>query len=91
MPMLLRSLRTSAGLTQFDLAVKAGVTEATIRRIEAGRHGPHLGTRERIAEALRVSVEQIDWPERVRSTVRNDIRGAAPIGVRSGSPDHEGE
>lgn len=89
--MHLRSLRQAAGLTQFGLAVRAGVTERTISRIELGAHGPNEATRVRIADALGVSVEEIDWPERVRSTVRNDIRGGALIGVRGASPDREGE
>ena len=89
--MLLRALRIDAGLTQFGLAVRAGVTEKTVARIENGSHGPNAQTRERIASALGMSITDISWPERVRrSTTGNDIRGAALIGVRGDSPDHQG-
>ena len=86
--MLLRALRIDAGLTQFGLAVRAGVTEKTVARIESGSHGPNAQTRERIASALGVGITDISWPE--RSTAGNDIRGAALIGVRGDSPDHQG-
>lgn len=89
--MLLRSLRTSAGLTQFKLAARAGVTERTVSRIEAGQHGPNARTRQLIAAALGVEEHRITWPERgVRSTAGNDTRGGAFVGASSASPDLEG-
>ncbi|WP_405392448.1 helix-turn-helix domain-containing protein [Streptomyces sp. NBC_01102] len=50
---LLRQLRKQAGLTQFQLAERAGLGESTVRRIETDRPFDHrLGTINRIADAL---------------------------------------
>lgn len=58
----LRQLREAAGLTQFELAVKSGVTPATIGHIETGHvASPRHDTAARIATALGVRPEEI-WP-----------------------------
>ncbi|MFF3127396.1 helix-turn-helix domain-containing protein [Streptomyces sp. NPDC057908] len=50
---LVRQLRKQAGLTQFQLAERAGLGESTVRRIETDRPFDHrLGTINRIADAL---------------------------------------
>lgn len=47
--------RTDAGLTQEELALKAGVSRATVARIEAGHHTSTAKLSE-IAEALGMSL-----------------------------------
>jgi transcriptional regulator with XRE-family HTH domain len=62
----LRRLRLSRGLTQADLARRAGVTVETVARIERGVRkrvsanlNPSLGTLEMLAKALRVELREL--------------------------------
>jgi transcriptional regulator with XRE-family HTH domain len=60
----LRRLRTDMGLTQAQLAEKAGVNQATISKIEKGSANFTADMAEKIARALGVSeVELFDLPE----------------------------
>ncbi len=43
------ALRDSKGLTQPDFALKVGVSERTVRNIEAGRHAPRTTDLDNIA------------------------------------------
>ena len=52
----LREARSEAGLTQDELAKKAGVTDATISALEAGKSAARSNTRRRIEKALGVPV-----------------------------------
>lgn len=61
-------LRRQAGLTQFQLAVKSGLSDKCIARIERGRSNPTTDTLFRLATALGVSVA--------------DLLGQAPKGRR---------
>jgi DNA-binding XRE family transcriptional regulator len=45
--------RKAAGWTQAELAVRAGVRQETISRIETGKHSPGLKTMAKIDRALR--------------------------------------
>lgn len=57
---VVRRLREARFLSQEELAAKAGVSEATIRRIEDGRtERSHRPTLRSIAEALGVDVSEI--------------------------------
>lgn len=58
---LLRARRL-AGLTQQELAAKAGVSPNVIGRIERGGIDPHLTTLTALAEALGVSVAVLVEP-----------------------------
>jgi predicted transcriptional regulator len=64
-PEELRILRKRAGLTQAELAKRAGVSQSLIARLEAGTVNPRLSTLTKIYNALReymeeeVSVEQV--------------------------------
>ena len=58
--MRLRRLRRAKGWTQVDLAKKAGVTQAFISQLEAGKKGsPRVVPLMRIARALGVTVEKL--------------------------------
>jgi transcriptional regulator with XRE-family HTH domain len=49
-----KRLREQRGLTQEELAARAGVTRSYLARLETGRHEPTLTMLERLAKALRV-------------------------------------
>lgn len=50
---MIRDMRTDAGLTQAQLAERAGMTQPEISRLEAGlgKHGPGIETLQRLAIA----------------------------------------
>ena len=52
----LQRLRTRRGLTQEQLAVKAGLVRVYVTKLEQGGHDPTLTMLVRLAKALRVSV-----------------------------------
>lgn len=52
----IRSIRMQRGLTQRQLAAKAGMTPSSINRVEAGLHSVGLDVLNRIAGALGASV-----------------------------------
>lgn len=54
--------RARLGLTQADLAHRAGITDGCVSRIEAGRVEPWAVTKVRIADALSVTVEDVFPP-----------------------------
>lgn len=49
---VLRAEREAAGLSHADLAARAGVSAATLARVERGTHTPSLDTVERVLAAL---------------------------------------
>lgn len=57
----LREVRERRTLSLSDLAQLSHVDRMTIHRIEQGRHSPFPRTRRRLAEALRIAVDRIDW------------------------------
>ena len=59
-------LRRAAGLTQQELALKAGVSSLVIGKIERGEVDPRLATLTAIADALGVTV--VDLLEDSRRT-----------------------
>jgi transcriptional regulator with XRE-family HTH domain len=48
----LRHARRAAGLSQAELADRAGVGAATVARLEAGNMDPRVSTLEKLARAL---------------------------------------
>lgn len=52
----LRAIRESAGLTQRELAKRAGVTNATVSLIEQEAHAPSLASLHRILSAIPISI-----------------------------------
>jgi transcriptional regulator with XRE-family HTH domain len=55
----LRSLRTARGLTQTRLAELLGMPARSYNRWERGGHVPHLAMAIKIAEILRVSLDEL--------------------------------
>jgi len=55
----LQRLRTCRGLTQEQLAVKAGLVRVYVTKLEQGEHDPTLTMLVRLAKALRVSVTEL--------------------------------
>jgi DNA-binding XRE family transcriptional regulator len=58
----LEQARRSAGMTQRDLAAKAGVSAQTVVRAEGGE-SPRVATMRVLAWALGVTVAEL-WPDR---------------------------
>jgi len=55
----LKKLREKRALSLTDLAEKSGVNRITIHRIETGKQKPMPRTIRKLAEALRVEVEEL--------------------------------
>lgn len=55
----IRNARERAGLTQLELAVAAGLTPATVCRLERAKQTPHLDTIQRLAIALGVKPAEL--------------------------------
>ncbi len=51
-PSIIRKIRKELGITQEELAKKAGVTQAYIAKLESGKVDPRLSTFNRILQAL---------------------------------------
>ncbi len=56
----IRELRAAQGLTQTELAQKAGIPQSHVSRLENAEHSPTHLTLEKIARALGVEVGMID-------------------------------
>jgi DNA-binding XRE family transcriptional regulator len=56
----IRNAREAAGLTQQQLAEKAGLRQSHISRLENGEHSPNHITLEKIAHALGKSIGDLD-------------------------------
>ena len=71
----LRRHRTERGMTQEDLAEKAGVTRQTIISIERGRYSPSIELALRLGRIFGVPVEtlfELDEPGRPAREKRRD-------------------
>ena len=51
-----KTLREKRGLTQAELAKRAGVTLGYIGKLETGHYDPQLSTLKKLAKALKVTV-----------------------------------
>jgi transcriptional regulator with XRE-family HTH domain len=58
----LRELRDSAFLTQRELAERAGLTQASVARLETGKHRARPTTARRLAAALGVEPKELVAP-----------------------------
>jgi len=61
---MLRMARRRAGLTQRELARRAGVPQPTISRIERGQVSPSLATLGPLIEACGMQLEVVELPGR---------------------------
>ena len=57
----LRAWRTNQGLSQSEVERRTGLAHNAISRIETGEVAPKLATLERIADALGISIEQLQF------------------------------
>jgi transcriptional regulator with XRE-family HTH domain len=57
--MKIKRLRAAREMTQAVLAKKAGLTQVHIARLESGKHDPTLGTLQKLAKALKVTVGEL--------------------------------
>lgn len=55
----IKELRTKLGLTQEELAVKAGVRRETIVFLEQGKYNPSLGLAYKVAKILKTKIEDL--------------------------------
>jgi len=56
-----RAWRTNQGLSQSEVERRTGLAHNAISRIETGEVSPKLATLERIADALGISIEQLQF------------------------------
>jgi transcriptional regulator with XRE-family HTH domain len=74
---LVRHARTRSGLTQRELAARAGTTQSVVGRLEAGVGSPRLDTLERLLGAAgfraKVELEPIPPEDSVIAAFKNDI------------------
>jgi transcriptional regulator with XRE-family HTH domain len=54
-----KRLRAARGMTQEQLAAKAGISRTYLARLETARHDPTLSMLEKLAKALRVTVGRL--------------------------------
>jgi predicted nucleotidyltransferase/DNA-binding XRE family transcriptional regulator len=80
---VLRSARKAAGLTQAELARRAGVTQSVISAYEAGRREPSVATLSRLVDAAGATLRLPATPrgELVRRNQQRMRRAAARHGV----------
>lgn len=77
----IRAARSSKGMSQADLAVKASVSLPLISNIELGKTRMHLDTFIKVAEALQVSTDHLlraDVPE-VKTIYQSELADIYPI------------
>jgi predicted transcriptional regulator len=76
---VLRQARRRAGLTQRDLAEKAGVPQSVVARIESGAVVPRVDTLDRLLEACGEGLESLPRPGRgVDRTVARNLLALDP-------------
>lgn len=69
-------LRQELGISQMALAVKVGASLSAIQATEYGWTEPKVGMAQRIAAALGVTVEDIEWLDNPRPRGKETPRAA---------------
>ena len=82
--MELRIIRAFTGWTQRRLGMEAEISQTRVHEIEKGYYVPSDEEKIRIAAALNVSVEDIDWPK--KTPAESNRNGATPTGVCNPRP-----
>ena len=80
----LRSLRRLRRATLKAVAERAGLSESFLSQVERGRASPSIGSLQRIAEALGVSVADLfapDWERPPPRVLRRAVRPTLPLGT----------
>jgi DNA-binding XRE family transcriptional regulator len=79
----LRERRLECGLTQAELATRAGVSRQLIAAVEAGHNTPAVDAALRLARALATSVEKLfaDTPRDVVAALGGPLREGRPLRV----------
>ncbi len=79
----LRERRLECGLTQSELAARAGVSRQLIAAVEAGRNVPAVDAALGLAAALATSVDELfaKDPSQLRAALGGHLRDAAPLRV----------
>lgn len=75
----LREWRAVRRLSRRALADAADLSEFTIESIEQWRHPPRYESMRRIADALGVSVDAVDWEAGKRERDERDAKTLAPV------------
>jgi DNA-binding XRE family transcriptional regulator len=80
---LLRARRVECGLTQAELAARAGVSRQLVAAVEAGQNTPAVDAAMALARALAGTVEELfaPAPEAVTSALGEPLREGAPLRV----------
>ncbi|MDQ6607877.1 MAG: helix-turn-helix domain-containing protein [Actinomycetota bacterium] len=80
-PSPLRERRTACGLTQGELAARAGVSRQLIAAVEAGRNTPAVDAAIGLADALSTTVEALfsPQPSGVAAALAGGLRDGAPL------------
>jgi transcriptional regulator with XRE-family HTH domain len=52
-----RRVRESLGLSQLELSRRSGIAQESLSRIETGRRDPRLGTLQRLARGMGLSLD----------------------------------
>ncbi|MHB8492699.1 MAG: helix-turn-helix domain-containing protein [Solirubrobacteraceae bacterium] len=78
-----RERRLQCGLTQAELAARAGVSRQLVAAVEAGRHAPAVDAALGLAGALATTVEELfaGRPPRVVAALGGSVREEAPLRV----------
>jgi len=81
----LRSLRLANGLTQAELAAKAGITRQAVYAIEANQYLPTTAVALRLADALDRRVEDLFSLVATGEAIEGDLIGSPPTGAPGSS------
>jgi transcriptional regulator with XRE-family HTH domain len=57
---LVKAWRTHLGLTQKQVAKKAGISQSALSQMEKTENNPHSATLEKLAKAMNLSVDQLE-------------------------------
>lgn len=75
----IQRIRKEKGLTQSQLAKKAGISEISVRKYESGERKPKLETARKIACALNVYISEVidDWSDFSQEEIKKDMASEA--------------